>query len=210
MPRELTDRQQEIYNFIALTMREKGYPPTIREIMDAFEIASTNGVRTTLAALEKKGHIRRRPMLSRGIELTDQMDREVPNAITADFREVPVIGRVAAGEPILAVENVEETIAVDSSFAPGGEVFALQVEGDSMVDVGIMDGDYVLARHQTTANQGEIIVAVIDGEATVKRYYVDGDGVQLIAENEAYAPIIVEPHQEFRIAGKLVSLMRRF
>ena len=85
-----------------------------------------------------------------------------------------------------------------------------QVEGDSMVDVGIMDGDYVLARHQTTANQGEIIVAVIDGDATVKRYYVDGDGVQLVAENEAYAPIVVEPHQDFRIAGKIVSLMRRF
>jgi repressor LexA len=210
MPRELTDRQQDIYNFIATTIREKGYPPTIREIMDEFGIASTNGVRTTLAALEKKGHIRRRPMLSRGIELTQRITRDVPSAITADIREVPVIGRVAAGEPILAVENVEETIAVDGSFAPGGEVFALQVEGDSMVDVGILDGDYVLARHQTTANQGEIIVAIIDGEATVKRYYVDGDGVQLVAENEAYAPIVVEPHQEFRIAGKIVSLMRRF
>ena len=210
MPRELTERQQEIYNFIASTIREKGYPPTIREIMDRFEIASTNGVRTTLAALEKKGHIIRRPMLSRGIELTEQIDRDIPRSITADIREIPLIGRVAAGEPILAIENVEETIAVDSSFAPAGDVFALQVEGDSMVDVGILDGDYVLARHQTTAKQGEIIVAIVDGEATVNRYYVDGDGVQLIAENEAYAPIIVEPHQEFRIAGKIVSLMRRF
>lgn len=210
MPRELTERQQEIYNFIAGTIREKGYPPTIREIMDRFEIASTNGVRTTLAALEKKGHIVRRPMLSRGIELTEQVSRDVPNAITADFREVPVIGRVAAGEPILAVEQADETIAVDNSFAPAGEVFALQVEGDSMVNVGILDGDYVLARHQSTANQGEIIVAIVDGEATVKRYYVDGDGVQLVAENDDYAPIVVEPDQEFRIAGKIVSLMRRF
>ncbi len=210
MPRELTDRQREIYEFIAATIRDKGYPPTIREIMDRFEIASTNGVRTTLAALEKKGHILRRPMLSRGIELTEQMDREVPNAITADIREVPLIGRVAAGEPILAIENFEETIAVDGSFAPGSEVFALQVEGDSMVNVGILDGDYVLARYQTTANQGEIIVAIIDGEATVKRYHVDGDGVELVAENETYEPIIVDSHQEFRIAGKIVSLMRRF
>jgi len=210
MPRELTDRQREIYEFIANTIREKGYPPTIREIMDRFEIASTNGVRTTLAALEKKGHIKRRPMLSRGIELTEQVEREAPNAITADIREIPLIGRVAAGEPILAVENVDETLAVDSSFAPAGDVFALQVEGDSMVNVGILDGDYVLARHQTTANQGEIIVAIVDGEATVKRYYVDGEGVQLVAENEAYAPIIVDPDQEFRIAGKIVSLMRRF
>jgi repressor LexA len=210
MPRELTERQQDIFNFIATTIREKGYPPTIREIMEEFEIASTNGVRTTLAALEKKGHIRRRPMLSRGIELTERVSQEVPNTRAADFCEVPLIGRVAAGEPILAVENVEETLVVDNSFAPGGDVFALQVEGDSMVDVGILDGDYVLARHQTTANQGEIIVAIVDGDATVKRYYVDGDGVQLVAENEAYAPIVVEPHQEFRIAGKIVSLMRRF
>ena len=210
MPRELTDRQQAIYDFIAMTIREKGYPPTIREIMLQFGIASTNGVRTTLAALEKKGHIRRRPMLSRGIELTEPIQRNLGNEITVDVREVPLIGRVAAGQPILAIENVEETLAVDASFAPGGDVFALQVEGDSMTGVGILDGDYVLACHQTTANQGEIIVAIVDGEATVKRYYVDGDGVQLVAENDAYAPIIVESHQEFRIAGKVVSLMRRF
>ena len=210
MPRELTDRQQEIYDYIAFSIREKGYPPTIREMMDQFDIASTNGVRTTLAALEKKGHIKRRPMLSRGIELTVRVQRDVAHAITADVREIPVIGRVAAGQPILAHENVEETIAVDSSFAPGGDVFALQVEGDSMINIGILDGDYVLARHQITANQGEIIVAVVDGEATVKRYYVDGEGVQLVAENEAYDPIIVASHQDFRIAGKGVSLMRRF
>ncbi|MCH2665812.1 transcriptional repressor LexA [bacterium] len=210
MPRELTQRQQEIYNFIARAIRKKGYPPTIREIMDQFEIASTNGVRTTLAALEKKGHIKRRPMLSRGIELTEQVERDVPNVSTADVRQVPVLGRVAAGQPILAIENADETVAVDASFLSSGDVFALLVEGDSMVNVGILDGDYVLARHQTTANQGEIIVAIIDGEATVKRYYVDGGGVQLIAENESYSPIVVEPDQEFRIAGKIVSLMRRF
>ncbi len=202
MPRELTQRQQEIYNFIARAIRKKGYPPTIREIMDQFEIASTNGVRTTLAALEKKGHIKRRPMLSRGIELTGQVERDVPNVSTADVRQVPVLGRVAAGQPILAIENADETVAVDASFLSSGDVFALLVEGDSMVNVGILDGDYVLARHQTTANQGEIIVAIIDGEATVKRYYVEGDGVQLIAENESYSPIVVEPDQEFRIAGK--------
>ena len=210
MPRELTQRQQEIYNFIARAIRKKGYPPTIREIMDQFEIASTNGVRTTLAALEKKGHIKRRPMLSRGIELPGQVERDVPNVSTADVRQVPVLGRVAAGQPILAIENADETVAVDASFLSSGDVFALLVEGDSRVNGGILDGDYVLARHQTTANQGEIIVAIIDGEATVKRYYVDGDGVQLIAENESYSPIVVEPDQEFRIAGKIVSLMRRF
>ena len=154
MRKALTRRQQEIFDFIAETIRGKGYPPTIREIMDAFGIASTNGVRTTLAALEKKGYIRRRPMLSRGIELTDFVERDVPG--TTELREIPLIGRVAAGEPILATENVEGTLAVDRSFVPSGEVFALKVSGESMQDAGIMDGDYVLARQQQTANQGDI------------------------------------------------------
>lgn len=211
MKRELTDRQREIFEFIARGIRENGYPPTIREMMNAFNIASTNGVRTTLAALEKKGYIRRRPMLSRGIELTEPVVAQSIRSTDLSVREVPLIGRVAAGEPILAIEHVEETFAVDPSFVPSGDVFALQVHGDSMKDVGILDGDYVLARQQSTAHQGEIIVAVIDDEATVKRYFVDGTGVRLEAENEAYEPIVVDPQfQDFRIAGKVVSLMRRF
>ena len=211
MKRELTDRQREIFEFIARGIRENGYPPTIREMMNAFNIASTNGVRTTLAALEKKGYIRRKPMLSRGIELTEPVVAQSIPSTDLSVREVPLIGRVAAGEPILALEHVEETLAVDPSFVPSGDVFALQVHGDSMKDVGILDGDYVLARQQSTAHQGEIIVAVIDDEATVKRYFVDGTGVRLEAENEAYEPIAVDPQfQDFRIAGKVVSLMRRF
>ncbi len=209
MRKALTRRQQEIFDFIAETIRSKGYPPTIREIMDAFGIASTNGVRTTLAALEKKGYIRRRPMLSRGIELTDFVERDVPG--TTELREIPLIGRVAAGEPILATENVEGTLAVDRSFVPSDEVFALKVSGESMQDAGIMDGDYVLARQQQTANQGEIVVAVIGEEATVKRYYLDDGGIRLMPENETFEPILVDPTQEdFRIAGKIVGLMRRF
>ena len=211
MKRELTDRQREIFDFIARGIRENGYPPTIREMMDAFDIASTNGVRTTLAALEKKGYIRRRPMLSRGIELTEPNGIQSVASNLPDVREVPLVGRVAAGEPLLAIEHVEETLTVDPSFVPSGDVFALQVHGDSMKDVGILDGDYVLARQQSTAHQGEIIVAVVDDEATVKRYFVDGDGVRLEAENEDYDPIVVDPQfQAFRIAGKVVSLMRRF
>lgn len=209
MRKALTRRQQEIFDFIAETIRGKGYPPTIREIMDAFGIASTNGVRTTLAALEKKGYIRRRPMLSRGIELTDFVERDVPG--TTELREIPLIGRVAAGEPILATENVEGTLAVDRSFVPSGEVFALKVSGESMQDAGIMNGDYVLARQQQTANQGDIVVAVIGEEATVKRYYLDDGGIRLMPENETFEPILVDPTQEdFRIAGKIVGLMRRF
>ena len=209
MRKQLTHRQQEIFDFIAKTIRGKGYPPTIREIMGAFGIASTNGVRTTLAALEKKGYIRRHAMLSRGIELTDYVERDLPGG--TELREVPLIGRVAAGEPILASENVEGTLAVDRSFVPSGDVFALKVSGESMRNAGIMDGDYVLARHQQTANQGDIVVAVIGEEATVKRYYLDGRQIRLMPENETFDPIVVDPTQEdFRIAGKIVGLMRRF
>ena len=177
--------------------------------MEAFGIASTNGVRTTLSALEKKGYIRRTAMLSRSIELTDYQARGA--SLSGDVREVPVIGRVAAGEPILAMENIESTLAVDSGFVPRGDVFALQVEGDSMRDAGILDGDFVLARHQESALQGEIVVAVIGEEATVKRYYREGSQVKLMPENEAYQPIVVgESHEPFRIAGKIVGLMRSF
>lgn len=209
MRKKLTERQQEIYDFIAQVIRENGYPPTIREIMEAFKIASTNGVRTTLSALEKKGYIRRTAMLSRSIELVDYQPKEP--SLSGDIRTVPVIGRVAAGEPILATENVESTLTVDSGFVPRGNVFALKVEGDSMRDAGIFNGDFVLARQQESAQQGEIVVAVIGEEATVKRYYQEGAQVKLMPENEAYDPILVGDEEEsFRIAGKIVGLMRSF
>ena len=209
MRKKLTARQQEIYDFLSTAIRDHGYPPTIREIMDAFGIASTNGVRTTLAALEKKGYIRRHAMLSRGIELTDYFERDT--AMAGDIRQIPLIGRVAAGEPILATENIESTLSIDSGFVPSGDVFALQVQGDSMQKAGILDGDIVFARQQSSAQQGEIVVAIIDEEATVKRYYKDGNQVRLMPENDAYEPILVSPITEsFRIAGKIVGLMRRF
>ena len=179
MPKELTDRQQEIFDFIASNIRSRGAPPTIREIMDKFDINSTNGVRTTLAALEKKGHIRRHPRLSRGIELIDS----TPDPVSLDTLEIPVLGRVAAGAPILAEEHVETTVHVDRSLIPSsGNVFALRVQGDSMIEAGILDGDIVVARQQETADRGEIVVALIDDEATVKRFDHGPDGVRLIAD----------------------------
>lgn len=209
MPKELTDRQQEIFDFIATIIRSRGAPPTIREIMDQFHINSTNGVRTTLAALEKKGHIRRHPRLSRGIELIDSG----LSMMSLDTLEIPVLGRVAAGAPILAEEHVETTVHMDRSLIPSsGTVFALRVQGDSMIDAGILDGDIVVARQQETANRGEIVVALIDDEATVKRFECGPNGVRLLPENPAYAPIEVngEDGVEFRIAGRVVGLMRRF
>ena len=209
MRKPLTERQQAIYDFIAETIRGRGATPTIREIMDVFEINSTNGVRTTLAALEKKGHIRRHARLSRGIELVDYVES---TTLSADFREVPLIGRVAAGEPILATQNIESTLQVDRSMLPAsGTIFALRVHGESMIDAGILDGDIVMARQQESAERGDIVVAQIGDEATVKRYSPDSDCIRLLPENESFEPIIVPwDAVDFSIAGKVVGLMRRF
>jgi repressor LexA len=209
MRKKLTARQQSIYDFIAQTIRTRGAPPTIREIMEVFRINSTNGVRTTLAALEKKGYIRRHARLSRGIELADFLEQA---PLSAEIREVPLIGRVAAGQPILATQNIESTLQVDKSLLPAsGELFALRVHGESMKNAGILDGDIVLARHQERAERGDIVVALLGEEATVKRYYPSAEGVQLLPENEAFSPIVVSPEAaDFRIAGKVVGLMRRF
>ena len=209
MPKPLTERQQAIYDFIAETIRSRGAPPTIREIMQVFDINSTNGVRTTLAALEKKGHIRRHARLSRGIELVDYVE---PETLSADMREVPLIGRVAAGAPILATQNIESTLNIDKSLVPAsGLIFALRVHGESMRNAGILDGDVVLARQQENAERGDIVVALIGEEATVKRYAPDSDGIRLLPENDAFKPIVVSPEaDDFSIAGKVVGLMRRF
>ncbi len=209
MRKKLTTRQQSIYDFIAQTIRTRGAPPTIREIMEVFHINSTNGVRTTLAALEKKGHIRRHARLSRGIELVDYVEHA---PLSADIREVPLIGRVAAGQPILATQNVESVLQVDKALLPAsGELFALRVHGESMKNAGILHNDIVLARHQERAERGDIVVALLDEEATVKRYFPEPDCIRLLPENESFAPIVVSPEAgNFRIAGKVVGLMRRF
>ena len=209
MRKKLTERQQMIYDFIAETIRSRGAPPTIREIMYVFEISSTNGVRTTLAALEKKGHIRRHARLSRGIELVDYVE---PASLASDLHEVPLVGRVAAGEPILATENIETTLQVDRSLLPAsGTIFALRVHGESMKNAGILDGDIVLARQQENAERGDIVVAQKGGDATVKHYAPEDGCIRLLAANEAFQPIVVPSDTaDFSIAGKVVGLMRRF
>ncbi|MFC1607296.1 transcriptional repressor LexA [Candidatus Latescibacterota bacterium] len=208
MKKILTKRQQEILDFIESFMQRRGYPPTLREIGNEFGISSTNGVRVNLAALEKKNYIVRRPWLSRGIELVDapkvqQTDSEVGY--------IPIVGKVAAGEPIFAAENIEGMLAVDDSFVSTKKVFALKVQGDSMKDVGIVDGDYVLARRQHTAESGEIIVFIVGDEITVKRYDMKGDKVLLIPENEAYEVRSIRKNSpDLQIAGKVVGLMRKY
>jgi repressor LexA len=211
MSKELTKRQRDILGFIAEMIGKKGFPPTIREIGKEFKISSTNGVRAILSALTQKGYIRRKPLVSRGIELQAQSRASFGmNHTVYTFVAVPLLGRIAAGLPILAVENIEGSIAVDRSFLPEGDIFSLQVVGDSMKDSGIFDGDYVLAKMQPTADKGEIVVAVIGEEATVKKYFPEKNRIKLVPANPVFEPIIVDKKSpEFRIAGKVIGLLRK-
>ena len=210
MGKELTPRQREVLDFIRKMIENKGLPPTIREIGERFKITSTNGVRAILYALSKKGYIRRKPLVSRGIELAKKAKASFDLARESAYVSVPLVGRIAAGLPTLAVENIEGSIAVDRSFLPGGDVFSLRVEGESMKDSGIVDGDYVLARVQSIAEKGDIVVAVIGEEATVKRYVPQKNRVKLEPANPAFKPIVLDQKSpEFRIAGKVIGLLRR-
>ena len=198
----LTDRQKAIYDFLLKSIREQGFAPSITEIGRQFKIASTNGVSDHLKALEKKGYIRR--VGKRAIEVVNVLGKAVLNVT----REVPILGRVPAGKPFLSEENTEGFLSIPSDLGSGKQ-FALQVQGDSMIGAGILDGDRVIVKQQTTAENGEIVCALIDGEVTLKRFYKKDGVVTLKAENEQYAPIVVA-EGEFRIAGKIVGLLRKF
>ena len=198
----LTARQKAIYDFLLKSIREKGFAPSIHEIGRQFKIASTNGVSDHLKALEKKGYIRR--VGKRAIEVLNALGKSVLTAT----REVPVLGRVPAGKPFLSEENVEGVLTIPADMS-GGKTFALQVKGDSMIDAGILDGDKVIVKQQGTAENGEIVCAVINGEATLKRFFKKDGVITLRAENEKYAPIAISAG-EFRIAGRLVGLLRKF
>ena len=198
----LTSRQKEIYDFLLKTIREKGYAPSIPEIGRRFEIASTNGVSDHLKALEKKGYIRR--VGKRAFEVLSTLGKPVLTAV----RDIPVVGAVHAGKPFLSEENIEGLLTVPSDMGTG-KLFALQVKGDSMIGAGILNGDRVIVKQQGTAENGEIVCALIEGEATLKRFYKKDGTVTLKAENEKYAPITVS-QGEFRVLGKVVGLMRKF
>lgn len=202
MKRKLTAKQRRVLDYIADCIQRRGAPPTIREIGKRFRMSSTNSVRDVLDALVKKGYIRRKPLLSRGIELVQDW--------AGSFVTVPVVGRIAAGLPITAIENLEGNLAVDSSLVSGEGVFSLRVVGDSMKEAGIFDGDMVLVRQQPTAGKGEIVVAVIGEEATVKRYHPEKRRVRLEPANRAYEPIMVDRKTPgFSIAGKVIGLLRK-
>ena len=204
------DREEAILEMIAGALRDQGRPPTIREIGEAFGIASTNGVRYYLDRLEKSGKIRRDRWTSRGIELAPARGGPVSSGTSRNAIEIPLLGRVAAGAPILAEENIEDVLIVDGAFVRPGKHFALRVKGDSMKNAGILDGDTVIVHHDVPVRSGEIAVAIIGDEATVKRYFPRRDKVLLLPENEDYEPIEVRPSDpEFRLAGKVVGVFRR-
>jgi repressor LexA len=198
----LTVRQKAIYDFLLKTIREKGFAPSIPEIGKQFKIASTNGVSDHLKALEKKGYIRR--VGKRAIEVVNALGKTVLSAT----RDVPVLGKVPAGKPLLSEENIEGILSIPDDMG-SGKLFALQVKGDSMIDAGILDGDKVIVKQQGTAENGEIVCAMINGEATLKRFFKKDGVITLKAENDKYAPITVS-EGEFRIAGRVVGLLRKF
>jgi repressor LexA len=198
----LTSRQKEIYDYLLRTIREKGYAPSIPEIGRQFKIASTNGVSDHLKALEKKGYIRR--VGKRAIEVLTALGRPALNAV----RQIPLLGSIPAGKPFLSEENIEGLLTMPSDLG-SGKLFALQVKGDSMSGAGILDGDRVIVKQQATAENGEIVCALINGEATLKRFYKKAGVITLKAENEKYPSIIVSDG-EFRIAGRVVGLLRKF
>lgn len=201
---KLSKRQQEILDFIKREVREKGYPPSVREIGEAVGLSSSSTVHGHLARLESKGLIRRDPTKPRAIEVLDGREITEPEV---PVRQVPIVGRVTAGQPITAVENIEEYFPLPEKLAPSGDqVFMLEVMGDSMIEAGILDGDYVVVRQQNNAENGDIVVAMTeDYEATVKRFYKEKDYIRLQPENSTMAPIIVE---NVKILGKVIGVYR--
>jgi len=199
----LNDRAKEILAFITSFMEERGFPPTIREIGKAFGISSTNGVRYYLNVLEKQGHLKRTGKLSRGIEVVGAAygSREMSAGI-------PILGRVAAGQPILAEESYEGSIDANQIFGDTKGLFALRVRGDSMIDAGILEGDYVIVQKQERANAGEIVVGLLGDEATVKYYQPRKTHIELVAANSQYAPIAVTADNPFSIIGIVRGVIR--
>jgi len=210
----LTKRQEQTLDYIRKSIDERGYPPTLREIGEHMGIRSTNGVNDHLRALERKGYLRREDMKSRALKLVeDSMPQPVRAPLTEeDIIDVPVLGRVAAGLPLLAEENVIDTVRVDRMLVRGGrEVFGLRVAGDSMIEAGILGGDYIFVRKQAVAERGDIVVALIGDEATVKYFYPERDYVRFQPANAKMAPILVRA-SDFKstmLLGKVVGLYRR-
>ncbi|MCK9265550.1 transcriptional repressor LexA [bacterium] len=197
----LTEKQQKILDYIKKQIQENGYPPTIREIGEKFSLSSTGSVRDHLKVLSDKKYIERLPGISRGIRLQDK-------PLQSSSTSIPVVGRITAGKPELAIEDIEGTICIDKKLVDKGTTFALKVKGDSMIDAGIQEGDYVIVKPQNVCEQGEIIIALIEGEATVKRFKRKGNNLFLQPANPSYEPIKID--ERVKIIGKVVGLIRYY
>ncbi len=200
---DLSPRQRQILEFIRSEVMKKGYPPSVREVGQAVGLSSSSTVHAHLGKLEEKGYIRRDPTKPRAIELLDRANGE---QIRKDIVQVPVVGRVTAGAPILAVENIDDYFPMPKEFAGDGETFMLKVRGNSMIEAGIFDSDYVVVRRQSHAENGDIVVALLEDEATVKRFFRETNHVRLQPENPHMQPILV---RDVQILGKVIGVFRK-
>jgi len=202
MRNELTARQKELFDFLKEFFREKGFPPTLREIASHFGLKGPRGPQKTLNILERKGYIRKIPGESRAIEIL--------GFSSSNIISVPIVGRVRAGEPILAIENIEGYFNLDRSFASSKDVFLLRVQGDSMIDAHIQDGDFALVKPQSNAENGEIVVALIEDEATIKRIFAKRDLIRLEPANPDMEPIVIKKgEKKVSLVGKVVGIFRK-
>ena len=214
----LKDREERILKYMMAEINKKGYPPTVREMCNSLGIKSISTAHKDISNLEKKGYIRKDPAKPRAIEILDpgQYKEKLPQGDHSvetdrvDIVDVPLVGQIAAGTPILANENIEDSFPIPARYAGKGNCFLLTVKGESMVEAGIFDGDYILVRQQQTANNGDIVVAMVDGfesEATVKTFYKENGHIRLQPENQSMSPIIVE---DVRILGLVKGVFRYF
>lgn len=200
---DLSSRQIQILNFIKSEIANKGYPPSVREIGKAVGLSSSSTVHAHLSQIEKKGYIRRDPTKPRAIEILDGYNYDIPKK---EVTYIPVVGKITAGEPILAVENIQDTFPLPTDFLGDGEFFILSVSGESMIEAGINDGDNVIVRKQNHCRNGDIVAALLEDEATIKRYYKEKKHIRLQPENSNMDPIITT---EVLILGKVVGLYRK-
>lgn len=200
---KITPKQQEILDFIKSEILNKGYPPAVRDICEAVHLKSTSSVHSHLETLEKNGYIRRDPTKPRAIEIMDDSFYMVRHEVV----NVPLVGTVAAGQPILAAENIESYFPIPAEYMPNADTFMLKVKGESMINVGIYDGDQILVQQQSSANNGDIVVAMVDDSATVKTFYKENGHYRLQPENDSMNPIIVD---EVTILGKVFGVFRLF
>jgi len=199
---KISKKQQEILDYIKSEILNRGFPPAVREICEAVDLKSTSSVHSHLETLEKNGYIRRDPTKPRAIEIVDDNF----NLVRREVVNVPIVGHVAAGEPILAVENVENYFPIPAEYMPNAETFMLVVKGDSMINAGIMDGDNILVEKKSTARNGDMVVALVDDSATVKTFYKENGYYRLQPENDSMEPIII--HEEVLILGKVIGVLR--